>query len=443
MLSLFFLLIQTLMITVTANPALAMSQGFSALLDSRPTMFFLIVNFGLIYYFAHRRFDRFAVVHGPEILTTSGIFGCFLGISLGLLNFDTSSTATLEESVPQLLEGIKTAFFASLSGVGGALYIRFRHRFTKLPIQQTEGLPKAASLDDLVSVVFSLHKSLIGNEDSTLLSQLKLMRQDQNDHLQKLRNSFDQFAITMAEQNSKALIEALKVVIRDFNAKINDQFGDNFKQLNAAVEKLVTWQQQYKEELDRMKEVQQSAAKDMRTSAEAFGQVVQRTEAFTTTADKLKILIEALSKQTEQITESEKTLHAVLSEMRTVIPEFNTKIRTMIEQITDGAKRVQAEVDQATKNLTVQLQSSHGEMKKLLTESIEDSRKQSLTALQDSSKQIREQVLLLDKALEAELTKALESLGRQLASLSDRFVSDYAPLTERLQQVLQISRNTQ
>jgi len=41
----------------------------------------------------------------------------------------------------------------------------------------------------------------------------------------------------MAENNSKALIEALQEVIRDFNAKINEQFGENFKQLNEAVGK--------------------------------------------------------------------------------------------------------------------------------------------------------------------------------------------------------------
>jgi len=29
-------------------------------------------------------------------------------------------------------------------------------------------------------------------------------------------------------------------VVRDFNAKINDQFGDNFRQLNSAVERLVS-----------------------------------------------------------------------------------------------------------------------------------------------------------------------------------------------------------
>ena len=43
----------------------------------------------------------------------------------------------------------------------------------------------------------------------------------------------------MADGNSKALISALQDVIRDFNVKISEQFGDNFKQLNVAVGRLL------------------------------------------------------------------------------------------------------------------------------------------------------------------------------------------------------------
>ena len=55
-------------------------SGVGALLNDWRTIFFLLVNLYLTYYVAFRRFDRFAVVHGPEILTTVGIFGCFFGI---------------------------------------------------------------------------------------------------------------------------------------------------------------------------------------------------------------------------------------------------------------------------------------------------------------------------------------------------------------------------
>ena len=46
---------------------------------------------------------------------------------------------------------------------------------------------------------------------------------------------------------SKALVEALRDVVKDFNSKITEQFGDNFKELNTAVGRLLAWQDQYKE----------------------------------------------------------------------------------------------------------------------------------------------------------------------------------------------------
>ena len=63
------------------------------------------------YYFGHMKYDRFATTYGAEILTTMGILGCFVGIALGLWDFDTRN---VQESVPELLDGIKTAFFSSV-----------------------------------------------------------------------------------------------------------------------------------------------------------------------------------------------------------------------------------------------------------------------------------------------------------------------------------------
>ncbi len=68
-------------------------------------------------------YNNRTLAYGPTILTMAGIFGCFLGISPGLLEFNTSD---IQGSVPSLVDGIRTAFWASVSGVGGALLIKIR-----------------------------------------------------------------------------------------------------------------------------------------------------------------------------------------------------------------------------------------------------------------------------------------------------------------------------
>jgi hypothetical protein len=181
-------LIITLLLFIVSSSVLAADSkmGAQALLSSPLTITFILINVILTIYYSFIRFNRFAVNHGPEILTTVGIFGCFLGIALALLNFNSGD---LTNSVPALLEGIKTAFWASVSGVAGALFIRGRHNFTSLPIPQSPGVPKSASLDDLVVSIMALQKGLVGEEEGTLLSQMKLLRHDSNDHLTKLRDS--------------------------------------------------------------------------------------------------------------------------------------------------------------------------------------------------------------------------------------------------------------
>lgn len=56
----------------------------------------------------------------PSAVSTLGVLGTFLGITLGLLCFDTNDLPT---SIPQLLEGLKTAFFTSLAGMIGSLIL--------------------------------------------------------------------------------------------------------------------------------------------------------------------------------------------------------------------------------------------------------------------------------------------------------------------------------
>ncbi|WP_186160979.1 hypothetical protein [Burkholderia gladioli] len=405
-------------------------------LADKQTLAFILLNTCLTIFFAFVRFDRFSVVHGPEILTTVGIFGCFLGIALALLQFDASNVS---ESVPHLLEGVKTAFWASVSGVFGSLVIRGRHYFWKTPIPQTPGAPKAATLDDVVSATHALQLSLSGNEQGSLLSQLKLMRQEQGDELRMLRTSFDTFAQRMSEDGSKALIEALKEVIRDFNAQINEQFGENFKHLNAAVEKLVVWQQQYKEELDNLQALQKSSADDLRGASSGLALFIDRASSFAQTATALEGTLRGLAQQHQLIDQSQRSIADVLSQMKDVTPQFSRKVDEMTESMKQGVARVQAEVGDVVKNFGVQMQSSSSEMKQLLTDTLRKSQSEVNDGLVRSMDAVRQSVVTLDKGLQEELTKSLETLGRQLASLSEKFVADYTPLTDRLREVVRIA----
>lgn len=205
-------------------------------------------------------FNDRTVHDGPSIFTTGGIFFTFIGIAEGLYGFDPQQ---LDSSVPTLLNGLKTAFIASVFGVGIALTIKLRYALFGLRRKKGTAKTAGATVDDLYNQLVAVERSLVGGEDSTLLSQIKLTRQDTNDRLDGLRKTQAEFMEKMAENNSKALIQALQEVIRDFNTKITEQFGENFKQLNAAVGKLLAWQENYRQQLSELISQQKNTAESM------------------------------------------------------------------------------------------------------------------------------------------------------------------------------------
>jgi hypothetical protein len=112
---------------------------------------------------------------GPIILTMRGILGCFFGIALGLLHFDTTK---VQDSVPSLLAGLRTSFWASIAGIIGALTIKAGYQIFGPPEHSDSHELQGATIDDLARLLQSLQQSFAGNEDSTLVSQVRLLRQD-------------------------------------------------------------------------------------------------------------------------------------------------------------------------------------------------------------------------------------------------------------------------
>jgi ribosomal 50S subunit-associated protein YjgA (DUF615 family) len=61
---------------------------------------------------------------------------------------------------------------------------------------------------------------------------------------------------------------------------------------------------------------------------------------------------------------------------------------------------------------------------------------QHVEAMTDKTSQ---QMQMLDESMEKELTQALQTFGYQLTALSEKFVNDYMPLTDRLREVLSLA----
>ncbi len=168
--------------------------------------------------------------HGTTLCTTLGVLGTFTGIFLGLLQFDV---AEIDASVPELLAGLKIAFSTSIVGLGAAVLLRAIRSFVPTRSEgATETTPEAIhqTLREInnsitqasrnqAEALTQVRSAISDDTDSSLVTQTQKLRIAVEDGNLQLIEQFKQFAERMAENNSRALIEALEQVIRDFNGK--------------------------------------------------------------------------------------------------------------------------------------------------------------------------------------------------------------------------------
>jgi hypothetical protein len=283
----------------------------------------------------HIRWSRRATALGPTILTTLGIFFCFAGIAWGLLDFDPND---VRRGVPHLLQGIRTSFWASVVGIFWALTLKIRVALFGDATVPASGSQEGSTVDDLARLLMQLDRSIAGGDESALLSQLKLLRADSNGRIDRLTEAVDRYAENIAETNSRALVRALSEVVRDFNAKVNEQFGDNFRQLNSAVERLVSWQVQYEKQLLALIEQETATRESMQEAASRFTDMVNMASEFSAVAGSLQNIVGSVNNQSEQLARALMVLSALITEVSEGLPIIEQRISQLIARSGQGAR---------------------------------------------------------------------------------------------------------
>ena len=381
--------------------------------------------------------------HGSTLCTTLGVLGTFTGIFLGLLEFDV---AKIDASVPELLVGLKIAFSTSIVGLGAAVLLRIIQPL--LPARTDSGsetTPDAIhqtlrNIEDTISrsanehaaALTDLRYAISADGDSSLVTQVQGLRISVEDGNRELIIQFKQFADKMAENNSRALIEALEQVIRDFNTQLNEQFGENFKQLNQAVQALLEWQERYRSHVETLEARIEAAVKALESSETALRDVADHSARIPEAFAKMQELLDRLMAVTE-------SLPQLLEELGKDTEELNAHLKAVAdlrERAVEAFPTIERNIDLLTANLATTIDSH--------TEIINNSANEMQRQHQEQMRQVQEMInghfQQFDQQMQNELTQAIEAMGRHLASLSEKLAEDYGPLTERLRELLDAAR---
>ena len=494
----------------------------------------------------HHAFTQYA----PTLLTTLGILSTFFGIVAGLLAFDVES---IDDSIGGLLNGMKTAFLTSLVGMLLSILYKVLVSVGLLVSKAGDELDEdQIGVAELYTVmreqrdgIVGLNQAIGSGDESSLTGQMKLLRSDVNDMNKQSRKDFDEFqqqlwvqlqdfADMMSKSATEAVIDALRQVITDFNTNLTEQFGENFKELNAAVGKLVEWQENYKTQLAEMGQqyaqgveaisatqaavasihehtnqipesmtslgaimtVNQHQIEELGRHLDAFKDVRERAvEAVPEIRKHVEMTVEGVQHASQQLVEginaSNKAFQEVISqgvsEFTDSARQVNASLQTTSDAISKGSQETSQLLSDMTEELSGSFRTMAAEMneqslsigttlrdsgkavveeaarsrdsfekgleamRNQLTGSLEQMAdqqaaqvqgliaglKQSMEeAMRKSAESVEGSVNILDQALQTEINRSMEQMGKALVSITGKFTDDYQKLVSQMEQVL-------
>jgi len=419
----------------------------------------------------HHPFTQYA----PTLLTTLGILGTFFGIVAGLLAFDVQD---IDGSIQGLLSGMKTAFITSLAGMLLSIVYKVLVSTGILTVAATEEIDEdqigAAELYGVMveqrEGISALNQAIGSGDESSLTGQMKLLRSDVNDAEKQSQKEFGEFqeklwiklqdfADMMSKSATEAVIDALRQVITDFNQNLTEQFGDNFKQLNEAVEKLVEWQDNYKGQLDDMTKQYaqgvtaitetQTAVSSIRENAgqipesmNRLGEVMtvnqhqiqelgRHLDAFKDVRDKA---VEAVPQLKEQIG---LTVEGVENASKLLTDGIAKTSEALKESISQSASEFQESAFSANQSLVsasdvIQKSSEQtGELLKDLSEELNNSFRNLVADMNEQNKSISEALRDSGRAVVEEAARSRESFETGLESMRNQLVNSLEQMADQ------------
>lgn len=422
------------------------------------------------------------------IYLSLGVLGTFLGITVGLLDFNVSD---IDASIPPLLEGLKISFVTSLVGVfcnifsqkATILFLPRKHSDETYALHcilhelKTNNTEQKKYNHDLLSGLSLLDKDIlkIGNylneNHHELIEYIRNIIEENENNNQKVVEKLEEFGKQLSKQATDHIVEALNKVVSDFNENMVDQFGENFKHLNQGIDNLLAWQENYKK-------LVQDELKLINTTDEKISDILSNMNSFENGFEAFVSMSASLNNTAEQILKVNDLTIENTNQSLNVISEQKNTNEIVKEQITDISKSIQ-ESSEAIKNdfdsiiNATEIQSENNKEQLELLKNIQkeyentkekqhdfiknifkEAQEELERIMKEHSKSIQnmyneasvEQKEIIRKTMETyknETTNALEEivnvLGNDLATLSEKFVDDYSPLTDKLQKVVNIA----
>jgi predicted nucleic acid-binding Zn-ribbon protein len=413
-------------------------------------------------------------------MTSLGILGTFIGVVIGLLHFDT---AHIDTSIPSLLDGLKTAFITSIVGMVFAMvfnavdaWIFSAKRENSEVIEEVTPKHIYSALQSQTEALQQMAAGITGNEEGSLVGQIKLLKSDLNDNSRRigvlvddkvtevkseisnfstqtktyqaafsqiLWKKLEEFAELMAKGATAQIIEALQKVIQDFNNNLTEQFGENFKRLDESVKKLVDWQIEYKEQIEVMASQYRECVDALKDTSVAVAGVDASCQGIPVSMDKLSSVMQVNQHQIQELQRHLEAFVTMRDAAVEAVPTINQKLDEISQQMLIGANEMRVALNEgadqfrdSVKVTTVsvgELANTVKNTSEQLSETLKDTAQEisttsrdTLTRMQDSAKGIQTSIADTAREMDDQSRKINDGFSRSAAEFerSNKVVMD-------------------
>jgi len=202
----------------------------------------------------------------------------------------------------------------------------------------------------LTEMMCLIADNLLSDKSDSVSTLLTKIRQDLGDnhrdniellsvHNNKIRGDLERFMKQLSEQSTNVLIEALEGIIRDFNEKLGEQFGENFKRFEHAVTDLLVWQEQYREQVEVLTERFNTAVDNTERSAGAIERVQESTAVIPESMKNLDTITDSNRVQLLQLAEHLQVFVDMREQAKQAVPVISQHIVDSVKTMEDATTR--------------------------------------------------------------------------------------------------------
>ncbi len=205
----------------------------------------------------------------------------------------------------------------------------------------------------------------IKNKVETINDNMLQSSENIDQHLNKVHTSLKQALEELSKGASEAVVTALKQVITDFNDNLTEQFGDNFKQLNEAVYKMIKWQENYKVAITQVEENLQNIQTQIEQNSSWVERFAEDYKKISKVHQDLREIIETNQHQIDELENGLSNLHEAGQGADLLVKSmenFSSKIRSSIEEQSTALNNQSESLRTQSDNLRKELESSLGNL---------------------------------------------------------------------------------